>query len=120
EITVLPKEFDGYWMTKAYRIPTTPNAVELPTKLAVQTVPINCMNVRSFFVTPEPGVHVPSRWPCPLEGIAFDGGEGIRRVEVSPDGGASWREAELGPDLGRFAFRRWRLSWLPEGVGRHR
>jgi DMSO/TMAO reductase YedYZ molybdopterin-dependent catalytic subunit len=120
EITVLPKAFDGFWMSKAYRIPTTPNAVESPTHLAEKTVPINRLNVRSFFTSPAAGSHVPVDAACPLSGIAFDGGDGIRRVEVSADGGATWREAELGPDHGRFSFRRWRLTWRPERDGHHR
>jgi DMSO/TMAO reductase YedYZ molybdopterin-dependent catalytic subunit len=119
-ITVLPRRFDGFWMSKAYRIPPTPNAVELPDRLAEQTVPINRINVRSFFTPPDAGFHPAAGVACPLEGIAFDGGEGIRQVDVSADGGATWQQAELGPDLGRFSFRRWRLAWRPDGVGRHR
>jgi sulfite dehydrogenase (cytochrome) subunit A len=33
--------------------------------------------------------------------IAWDGGYGIRTVEVSTDGGKSWAGAKLGDDLGR-------------------
>jgi len=120
EITVLPQRFDGYWMNKAYRIPTTPNGVELPDKLATQTVPISRMNVRSFFVAPESGARLAAGTTCFVEGIAFDGGAGIRQVEVSTDGDKTWREADLGPDLGRFSFRRWEFSWRPERAGRHR
>lgn len=120
EIAVLPRRFDGYWMSKAYRIPVTPNAVELPGHLNPQTVPINRMNVRSFFVAPEPGAALTPGQICPLEGIAFDGGDGIQRVEVSPDHGATWRDADLGPDYGPFSFRRWRLSWRPERIGSYR
>jgi sulfite dehydrogenase len=48
-----------------------------------------------------------------LRGIAWDGGYGIRVVEVSIDGGASWRPADLGMDLGRFSWRQWTYA-LPE------
>ncbi len=117
-VTVLPHAFDGFWMSKAYRIPTTPNAVEQPSKLAEKTVPINRMNVRSFFVTPEPGVRVALGHPCALEGIAFDGGSGIQRVQVSVDGGSRWEETELGLDRGPYSFRRWRRTWIPERTGK--
>ncbi len=117
EIAVLPQPFTGFWMSKAYRIPTTPNAVEAPGKLAQTTVPINRMNVRSFFVGLEPGRRLAHGQFHGLEGIAFDGGAGIRRVEVSADGGSTWQAAELGDDLGNFSFRRWRLSWRPERAG---
>ena len=40
-------------------------------------------------------------------GIAWDGGYGIRTVEISSDGGSTWIPAKLGEDLGRFAFRPW-------------
>ena len=39
--------------------------------------------------------------------MAWDGGYGIRTVEVSTDGGKTWAAATLGQDLGRFAFRPW-------------
>ena len=48
-----------------------------------------------------------------VEGIAFDGGSGIRGVEVSTDGGSTWAAATLGDDLGRYSFRRWRYRWTP-------
>ena len=55
-----------------------------------------------------------------MEGIAFDGGDGIRRVEVSTDDGGTWQAAELGDDLGNYSFRRWRLAWRPERAGIYR
>jgi DMSO/TMAO reductase YedYZ molybdopterin-dependent catalytic subunit len=117
EITVLPRAFDGFWMAKAYRIPTTDNAVETPGALAKVTVPIHRMNVRSFFTAPAAGSRLAPGREVELSGIAFDGGSGIRRVEVSADGGKSWRRANLGDDLGNFSFRRWRLAWAPETAG---
>jgi hypothetical protein len=117
EITVLPKAFDGYWMVKAYRIPTTLNALEKPGELAKTTVPISKLNIRSFFTSPDPGARLTLGQPCELSGIAFDGGAGIRQVELSTDGGQSWQATALGDDLGRFSFRRWRLEWRPTVAG---
>jgi DMSO/TMAO reductase YedYZ molybdopterin-dependent catalytic subunit len=119
-ITVLTKPFDGFWMAKAYRIPTTPNAVEKPDALAKETVPINRMNVRSFFTSAAPNSQLKRGQSCELDGIAFDGGNGIRRVEVSTDAGKSWQAAALGKDLGPYSFRRWRTSWQPETPGEYR
>ncbi len=96
KITVLPHAFDGYWMAKAYKIPTTPNGVEDPTKLPDRLIPINRMNVRSFVTTPEPGSTVPVGRAVELDGIAFDGGSGIRGVEVSTDGGSTWVAGRAG------------------------
>jgi sulfite dehydrogenase len=116
-ITVLPQAFTGYWMATAYKIPTTPNALETPEDLAKTTVPINRMNVRSFFTTPDPGSTVPLGQPCSLDGIAFDGGSGIRQVDVSVDGGQTWQPTALGEDLGNYSFRRWRWTWTPAERG---
>jgi hypothetical protein len=117
EVTVLPHAFEGFWVAKAYRIPTTPNALEEPDHLATKTVPINRMNVRSFITSPDDGAHIIAARPTLLSGIAFDAGAGIRTVAVSTDGGRTWQDAELGPDLGRYSFRRWQLNWQPPGPG---
>ncbi len=118
EVTVLPRAFDGYWMTRAYRIPA-PGSADIPGKLAEKTVPVSTMNVRSFFVTPASGSQVARGQVQLLDGIAFDGGSGIQSVEVSLDGGQGWQRADLGDDLGPYAFRRWRLAWRPVRAGRH-
>jgi sulfite dehydrogenase (cytochrome) subunit A len=120
KITVLPRRFDGYWMAKAYQIPTTPNGVEAPDHLAKQLIPINRMNVRSFITTPDSLAELAVDQETLLDGIAFDGGSGIRSVEVSTDGGSTWAAATLGDDLGRFSFRRWRHRFSPGVRGDYR
>ena len=119
-ITVLPKIYDGYWMAKAYKLATTPNGNEDPKHLATDLVPINRLNVRSFFTTPDNGAEVPVGKSCDLDGIAFDGGSGIRTVELSADEGKSWSATTLDADLGRFSFRRWRFAWTPPAHGTYR
>jgi DMSO/TMAO reductase YedYZ molybdopterin-dependent catalytic subunit len=119
-ITVLDQRFTGFWMASAYHIPATPGANESPQALATETVPISRMNVRSFFVRPDAGARVPAGQACELEGIAFDGGTGVRQVEVSADGGGSWSPTRLGEDLGKFSFRRWHSQWTPPARGEHR
>lgn len=119
EISVVTKKYEGYWMKPAYRIPA-PGQADKPGNLAKDTVPINKMMVRSFFVKPGRDSEVKVNSPVPLEGIAFDGGSGIKTVELSEDGGVTWKPAELGKDLGVYSFRRWKLSWTPTKVGDHR
>lgn len=115
EITVLPEAFSGYWMAKAYRIPKNAEALETPENLATATIPIHRMNVRSFLTSHESGAKIAAGQRCELSGIAFDGGSGIAKVELSVDGGQTWHQAQLGTDLGRFSFRRWRWEWrLPK------
>ncbi len=120
DITVLPQPFSNFWTDKAYRIPNAPNGTESPTDLAKDTVPINRFNVRSIFVRPEPGETLPPGIPIEMQGVAFDSGNGIRRVEVSTDGGATWADARLDPDLGKYSWRRWRASWTPGQRGQYR
>lgn len=78
------------------------------------------MGIKSWINTPLPehgelrvGRHV-------VQGVAFGGTEGVRRVEVSIDGGKTWREARfVGPELGKFAWRQFALNvTLP--AGQHR
>jgi hypothetical protein len=54
-----------------------------------------------------------------LRGIAFDGGDGIREVQVSDDNGKVWREAKLGNDLGRYAFREWTFPFAWKTAGNY-
>ena len=48
--------------------------------------------------------------PLEVRGLAWDGGSGIAKVEVSLDGGERWAAAKLGKDLGRYSFREFALS----------
>jgi DMSO/TMAO reductase YedYZ molybdopterin-dependent catalytic subunit len=117
-ITVLPQAFDGYWMAKAYRVPKNEDANESPDDLAKETVPITKMNVRSFFAKPLGGEKVARGQPFAVEGVAFDGGSGIAKVELSTDGGATFADADLGDDYGKYAWRRWKTTWTPTDAGK--
>jgi hypothetical protein len=118
KVTVLDAAFEGFWMKKGYRVPKTEGAHEAPDALAKETSSIGKMNVRSLLVRPGPDERVAANKPTTLEGIAFDSGTGIARVEVSTDGGASWQDAPLDEELGKYAFRRFRLPWTPS-AGKH-
>ncbi len=119
-VTVLDKPFEGFWMKSAYRIPDTACGCVAPGTAPKRTVPVNRMTVRSFTILPAGGARLPAGSPVTLKGIAFDGGYGIREVEVSDDGGNSWRRAQLGPDLGRYSFREWSATWQPARAGMYR
>ena len=105
-ITVLDAVDDNFWMKTAYRIPNTPNNDVSPTQTGYTTIPINKLFVRSFVTNVADGGTLPGGSRA-LRGIAFDGGSGIRRVEVSYDSGATWRDANLETDYGKYSFRRW-------------
>ena len=120
DITVLAQPFSNFWTDKAYRIPNTPNGTESPQNLDKDTVPINKFNVRSIFVRPDDDDILHTGIPTEIEGVAFDSGSGIRRVEVSTDGGGSWADARLDPEIGKYSWRRWRTSWTPASRGQYR
>src|SRR2546427_281491 len=117
DITVADKPFERFWMKPAYRIPDNPCGCVEPGTAPKATVPIHRMNVRSFLVSPEPGARLAAGRPVTLKGIAFDGGYGIREVEVSDDGGSTWRRVSLGRDLGPCAFREGSAAWTPPRAG---
>ncbi|ADH90542.1 oxidoreductase molybdopterin binding protein [Ancylobacter novellus DSM 506] len=117
EITVIDKEFDGFWMKTAYRIPDNACACTEPGKAPTATIPINRFDVRSFITNVENGASVKAG-EVPLRGIAFDGGYGITQVSVSADAGKSWTNATLDPGLGKYSFRGWKAV-LPLTKGDH-
>ncbi|MDB5332959.1 MAG: putative cytochrome dehydrogenase-related protein [Phycisphaerales bacterium] len=117
EINVTSEKFPGFWMAKAYRVPANPEMAESPKELAKDTVPISTMPIRSLFARPEPGEQVPAGKAYDIEGLAFDSGKGIQKIEVSTDGGKTWADATLGKDLGKYSWRLWKFTWTPGAKG---
>lgn len=108
EITVIDSIYDGFWMKTAYRIPDNACACVELGATPKATVPINRLNVRSFITNVTDGATI-RRGGKILKGIAFDGGTGIKDVNVSVDGGKTWKSARLGRNYGRYAFREWKI-----------
>jgi len=120
EITVLSAPFKNFWMNTAYRIPVGkfPVIDRFTSQEGGGTTPITEMVVNSLITSLKPGQKVAAGKPLAVRGIAWDGGYGIRTVEVSTDDGKTWTEATLETDLGRFAWRPWRYSFTPK-AGSH-
>jgi DMSO/TMAO reductase YedYZ molybdopterin-dependent catalytic subunit len=118
EITVLDGVLDNFWMATAYRIPDDACACVPPGTGPKKTTPINRFDIRSFITSVKDGAKVKAGSPLHLRGIAFDGGFGIREVDVSTDGGRTWKEATLGKDLGKYSFREWQTT-VALGRGTH-
>src|SRR5205085_2155926 len=118
-IQAVPKAYDGFWMKSAYRIPTGkfPLIDRFLTQETAANTPITEMVVNSLVVSVAAGQKVPAGQPLEIKGIAWDGGYGISRVDVSTDGGRTWSMATLGPDHGRFSFRGFRLAVTPSARG---
>ncbi|RTL48977.1 MAG: oxidase [Bradyrhizobiaceae bacterium] len=108
EINVIDTVYDNFWMKTAYRIPDNECACVDPGTAPKATVPINRFSVRSFITSVQDGAKL-KPGTINLKGIAFDGGSGIKQVDVSTDDGKTWMPAALGKDLGKYSFREWTL-----------
>src|SRR5581483_10649415 len=115
------KPFGGYWMKSAYRIPAGkfPIVQHFVSQMTPANEPITEMVVNSMIIAPQDGHTAATAQPVEIRGLAWDGGYGIRSVNVSADGGATWRAAELGKDVGRFAFRAFRFEFTPARAGKY-
>lgn len=105
-IEVLAAPDEGYWMAKAYKIPTAPHANVAPGTKDFPSEPINRMNPRSWITSLADGAAYGYDPVLPVEGIAMGGDSGVARVDISADGGRSWLPARLGADEGRYGYRR--------------
>ena len=107
-VTALTKPQGGFWMNPAYRIPIGkfPVVARFVSQENATSTPITEMVVNSLISSHRDGASVKAG-KITVSGLAWDGGYGIRAVEVSTDDGKTWAQAKVGQDLGRFAFRPW-------------
>ena len=113
DIEAIDRVDDNFWMKTAYRIPATPGGNVDPAATGFATVPINKLTIRSFITNLTDGAKIAAK-PTSVQGIAFNSGAGIKRVEFSSDGGTSWSDAALGRDYGNYAFRPWSTRFVPK------
>ena len=120
-IEAVTKPFAGYWMKNAYRIPAGkfPIVQHFVSQMTTANEPITEMVINAMITTPNDGATLRAGETSEIRGFAWDGGYGIRGVEISTDGGESWREAEIGKDVGRFAFRVFHFAFAPPRPGRY-
>ncbi|MGH6838273.1 MAG: molybdopterin-dependent oxidoreductase [Methylocella sp.] len=119
-ITAVTTPFDGYWTKSAYRIPVGkfPLVARFISQETAATTPVTEIVVNSLITSPADGASIEAGGRTAISGIAWDGGYGIRSVEVSGDDGKSWTEAALGEEPGKFAFRTWSHEFTPERRGK--
>ena len=118
-IEAVTKPYAGFWMKSAYRIPNGkfPIVQHFLSQMSAANEPITEMVVNSMITAPQQGHTMRAGETTEIRGLAWDGGYGIKRVEISVDGGQDWHEAELGKDVGRFAFRAFRFAFTPPRTG---
>ena len=109
KISTTPEK--NFWMNPAYRLPRGKfNTPTFKSQLYAPNEPITAMVVNSLITSLSAGQRIARGKPLEVRGIAWDGGAGIAKVEVSIDSGSSWAPAKLGKDLGRYSFREFSLS----------
>jgi len=115
-LNVVSAPFDGFWMKTAYRVPkgTFPVPKGFDSQTSETTTPITDILVNSLVTNIENGQSFNSGQSIKVKGIAWDGGHGIDRVEISVDQGKSWRRADLQEDYGRFSWRQWHYEFQSE------
>jgi hypothetical protein len=119
-VTAVIKPFGGFWMREGYRIPVgqVPLAERFISQETATSTPITEIPVNALITSPTDGMRVRAGRKLEISGFAWDGGYGIRSVEISADEGKTWAEATLGEDLGVFAFRPWSYDFLPKARGK--
>ncbi|MGD0360946.1 MAG: molybdopterin-dependent oxidoreductase [Bryobacteraceae bacterium] len=114
-ITLLDKEYDGFFMKTAYRRPIHTVAPGTSLDPAVMT-PVTAIKPKSVIASPVAGARLPAG-PVTIRGASWSGESPVARVDVSIDSGRTWRPAKLGADRARYAWRLWEASWTPPGEG---
>jgi DMSO/TMAO reductase YedYZ molybdopterin-dependent catalytic subunit len=117
QIEVLDHVYDGFFMATAYRVPDNDCQCVAAGTAPGKTRPISRLKTRSFITSLHDGSIVHAGRRTELKGIAFDGGSGIKAVDISADGGQTWQGAVLGKDLGKYSFREWRFGFTPARKG---
>jgi len=117
-ITVTKERQKLHFMDHAYRVPDNECECETPDNLAKTTKPIEEMNVNSLIGYPLTGTKVKSDAELIVRGVAFDGGHGIKKVEISTDNGSTWKQALIDDgSQGDYAYRAFTFAFKPGNTG---
>lgn len=119
-VQAVSKPFDGFWMKTAYRIPKGKfPAVQgsWPGQETDANIPITEIIVNSMFTELPEKPSFKAGKSVTLHGLAWDGGHGIEKVDVSTDGGKSWNTAQLGKDYGNYSWRQFSYRFVPGQPG---
>ena len=117
-ITILDKEFDGFFMKTAYRHPGKPVTPGVAIDPA-QMKPVESLHIKSVIAAPLDGSAIKPGTPTRIAGVAWSGMSPVARVEVSIDRGRTWKPATLGADKHPFGWRQWHFDWTPSSTGHY-
>jgi DMSO/TMAO reductase YedYZ molybdopterin-dependent catalytic subunit len=99
EITLVDTEYEGFWQKQGWDNPAI-------------------IHTESTLTSLNNGAEVRSGERLTLQGFAFAGQRGIKKVEISTDGGQNWLEAQVKDGLGQNSWQLWHLDWTPTGPGK--
>jgi DMSO/TMAO reductase YedYZ molybdopterin-dependent catalytic subunit len=97
-IEVVSTDYQGYWMQRGWS-----------DEALIRT--------ESRIDVPSGGSALPVGEDTWIAGVAWSGGRGISKVEVSTDGGGTWAEAMLKEPLSPYAWTQWAYRWTPAAAG---
>lgn len=98
EIEVVSSDYQGYWMQRGWS-----------DEAVIRTQ--SRIDVAGTDFRARPGEET---W---IAGVAWAGGRGISKVEVSTDGGSSWADALLKEPISRYSWTLWAYNWTPRTRG---
>ncbi|MGH2754428.1 MAG: molybdopterin-dependent oxidoreductase, partial [Actinomycetota bacterium] len=98
EIEVVDKDYQGYWMQRGW---SDEAVIHTGSRIDVAG------NDRRASVGE-------ATW---IAGVAWAGGRGISKVELSTDDGQTWDEAMLKEPISRYSWTLWAYRWTPERDG---
>ncbi len=101
-IAVLPREFDGPFMTRSYRAPRAENEKE--------TYSLQSLEVKSLIVGPAEGAKLQAG-RRPVWGWAWAGEGELTGIDISTDGGQTWAAGTFAGRWDRYSWRKWEYEW---------
>ena len=99
KIELVNYDFKGYWEKKGWSDEAIiPDKAQILMPMEGKTIPL--------------GNYV-------IGGVAFAGGYGISKVQVSLDKKKTWHDAAIKPPLSKWSWTLWRFDWTPSKAGEY-
>jgi DMSO/TMAO reductase YedYZ molybdopterin-dependent catalytic subunit len=108
EITAIEKLFSGYFQGKKYVLKYKDGTEK----------PLEKIHVKSLVTYPLANTTFEQN-DVAIEGIAWSGYSGIKKVEISVDGGIHWNNASLIGPSEKYSWHQWHYKWINPDKGNH-
>lgn len=101
-ITLLPEEFDGFYMKSNYTTPRADNEKEVYS--------LQSLEVKSVIASPREGAKLPAG-SAAIGGWAWSGEGELTGIDISTDGGQTWAAGTFVGPWQRYSWRKWEYGW---------